>query len=340
MDHEMLEAHVRFELERLTGAGWADDVRSMVAAAFAALADATWSDVLPQDQVVAVIAEQVLERPMSRAARESVVEAVVAAYADLAANDTTIGSLVGEAEVDRLVEIVVSMTPVHEAVVGRITESSAYTRLVAYVLYQGVKSYVLRENLLTRRVPGASSLVRLGQMGLQTAAPNLEKGIDAQLTAFVDASISDTVRDSRHYVSSMMNEQTLTTLFNEARAATSEDTVGGIVSLVEEDQIRAVSEVVLDVVDGARRSTAVRQRVERIVADVYADHGHRPALDVLADYGLTPDVTTRALVTATEPLLQRWRDSGALEDAVRSRLAPFYESYGRSQDHSSRPGHV
>ena len=42
------------------------------------------------------------------------------------------------------------------------------------MLYRGVKDYVLTENVLARRIPGASSIVRFGQRGLNTAAPGLE----------------------------------------------------------------------------------------------------------------------------------------------------------------------
>jgi delta 1-pyrroline-5-carboxylate dehydrogenase len=67
-------------------------------------------------------------------------------------------------------------------------------------LLQFAEPRVLTENVIARKVPGASSLVRLGKRGLNAAVPQLEAGVDRQLKTFVQANVSDTLKDSRRYL--------------------------------------------------------------------------------------------------------------------------------------------
>jgi hypothetical protein len=208
-----------------------------------------------------------------------------------------------------------------------VTTSKAYSRLVAHVVYQGVKSYVLTENALAKKIPGASSLVRLGQRGITAAAPSLEQNVDRQLIAFVDANIADTIRDSRRFIDSMMNPDTVATMAGDAWTGASDRPVASLADLLTDDELQTLSELAWRQWQSLSETDLVRQLIAEAVAGFFAAHGARPVSEVLADLGIDAEVVVQAVLPVALTGVQHAADSGYLEDRVRDRLAAFYESY-------------
>lgn len=323
----MLEAHVRFELARLEPATLPATVQADVADALATFANVRLMDVAPPATVRDLLQRILVETPLSEAARTAVGDAAAALHIELQREDVRLSSMVDNDAVDQLVRTIVGMHALHEEVLRQVTESSAYSRLLAYVVYQGVKSFVLTQNVVARRVPGASSLVKLGQRSLQNAAPSLEKGIDAQLTAFVDASIADTVKDSRRFVTTMLDEDTLTAIINEARATSSGHTVAQYTSLVDPADVQSIASALVDIADAARRTPLFSRQLDLAVDRLFEAHGDRTLGGALEAMGISADAVAEALADVLAPSLEEARASGALEARIRGRLEPFYRGY-------------
>ena len=116
---------------------------------------------------------------------------------------------------DALVGLLADDRSVRDAVIAAVTASKGYRKLVSHVLYQGVKGYLLTENVVARKLPGASTLVKFGQKTMSAAAPNLEAGVDRRLTAFVEANLSETLRESRRYLEATLTPELLTEMADE-----------------------------------------------------------------------------------------------------------------------------
>lgn len=323
----MLDAHVRFEADRLAGSGLDDTVREEVAALFGWLRTVRLADLAPPGHLAGVVGRLAAEAAVTEELADLLSDALAAVQGVLLEEDAAVAELLPRDAFDDLVEVLAGMADARREILDVLTTSDAYTQLVSHVLYHGVKRYVLTENLIARKIPGASALVRLGQRGLTSAAPRLEASVDRQLLAFVEANIADTLRESRRYLDTMLDEGVLTAMAAEAWEANSDRSVASVAALADTGQLRDTVRPAIHMWEHLRVTGVLQMIVGAVVQDGLERHGDRPVGDLLADLGVTEDAVTRHVVDAVRPALEQARASGFLESSIRRRLEPFYSSY-------------
>ena len=324
----IFEAHVRFELDRWSGAAFEQAMTEEVSALFVWLRSVRVVEVVTPAQVVSGI---------SRVARAQPAEAVRAVergarivHEALQRDEATLAELLPRERFDQLVGAVISMHEIRQDIIAQVMASPVYSQLVAHELYHGIKNYVLKENVLARRVPGASSLLRFGQGAFSSASPSLERSIDRQLESFINANVQETVRDSQDHLHRTLNAEALWSAADEFWSAHADEQVA--------TAARRLSSLSLDEMLGAMRDVWADfcqtpffgRIVELLVAGFFAAHGDKTVDELLTDLGITPDAVVRELTEAAPPILDRMRDSGYLEARIRSRLDAFYSAYFRT----------
>lgn len=337
MDEAMLEAHVRFEVDRWHGDGLRRTLGEELDALLSWAGTVALDDVLPYDTVATLARERLADPALQEPLRHMVAAALLAgrdAAADSA--DLTVADVLPRAAYDRAVAIGSGLDGVRDELLDQLTSSSVYSELLAHVLYQGVKRYVLQENVVARRVPGASSLLRLGQSAVSSVAPTLERSVDRQLTAFVNANIADTIRDSRSYLESALDRDVVRRATDAVWDDNAVTTFDELARLTGDADAAALADVVAEVVAAVVPSELAARTVEAALGRVYDAHGDRPVADLLDAAGVRRDALLADLVAALTPIADSMRDSGFLEQRIRARLEPFYASYPQGRPHRTR----
>jgi hypothetical protein len=284
------------------------------------------ADLAPPEVTPLAVAALVDDLPVTDELLDLVAEVAVALDEAVRSQDATLGDLVTSEDVDALVDVLAGMDDARSELLSALTESEAYTRLVAHVLYHGIKAYALTENVLARKIPGASSLVRLGQRGLSNAAPRLEANVDRQLTAFVQANIADTLRESRRYLDATLDEQMLRTTAQDVRESMATRTLAEVAEPVAPEDVGALTQLGGRVYRRAVESGVVGAVVAEVLAALLERHGERNVGEVLDDLGITPDLLAGHVTALLGPGFAHAEDSGLLEQRLRAHLAPFYEA--------------
>jgi hypothetical protein len=321
---QLLAAHVRFELARWSGDELERSIRDEVTAWFAWLEGVTASEICGPEEVADAAIRGAALVLSDEGLRTTVIGDVVAAARDGLAEDLAVADLLDEEAYGRLTDSVVAMTALRDEVIEQVTASPAYANLLGHVLYHGLKAFVLTENVVARRVPGASSLVRFGQSAVRSAAPGLERGIDRQLTAFVNAQIADSIKDSRRYLDEAMDPSMLQGIAADLWEANADRPLADGLELVPEAAAVAGVTVLVDslvqAMDDGRGDV-----VALALADRWFDrNGDRPLGQVLAHAGITVAAVLPELLAAARPVMDVALSTGYLEERIRARLAPFY----------------
>ncbi|MGB3062656.1 MAG: hypothetical protein WBE17_23240, partial [Anaerolineae bacterium] len=160
---DLLEAHVRFELERLRGEKLPATLAEEVADVFAWLGHVRLREVVSADQVVDWIGRNVIERPISPELVDEIRENVLFVHEFLTNDDARVASLLPRGVFDQLVDNIIGLEDLRREITHQVISSSVYGVLISNVLYRGIKAFVLTENALAKNIPGASSLLRMGQ---------------------------------------------------------------------------------------------------------------------------------------------------------------------------------
>jgi len=335
----LFEAHVRYELDRWRPGAVGDTVAEEVGAWFDGPGTGALRAVVPPERAQAWLREVAAREPAD-GVLEEVQWAVRAAHESLAQETGPLTDEVSRERYDGWVAAAVGLRRVRTEAVDQLTLSRVYADLIAHVLYHGLKNYALTENAVVRRIPGASSLVRMGQSAVRSATPRLEAEIDRRLLAFVADTVADTVGDSRAFLEEMLDDAMLGTVAEELRATNGPRAVGELADLVEEESLGAVVAAAWDTWLDVRASPLVGRVIDTVVEQFYAAHGDEPVADVVAALGLTRGAVAAALTAAAGPVVGAAVAGGHLETYVRRRLEGFYGGPGAAlgADPAATPG--
>lgn len=323
----MFEAHVRFELDRWRADQRAATIAEEVDALYGWLESVPLRDLVDEETARRWARHVVCEWPLTDDLRGLVEEGARTVHRSLATETATVGDVLAREAYDEATEAVVGMKALRSEITAQLTSNTAYSQLVSHVLYHGIKTYLLTENVVARRVPGASSLVRLGQRAVNTAAPNLERGIDRQLIAFINVNVHETIKESRRFLDTILDDELLRTVADEVWAANADRSVGDAAGLVEEDAVEGLVASAWEVWTALRSTPPVSRLVEQVVDDFYGAHGDRPVAVLLEEAGLDRQRVAREASEAAGPAVDAVLDSGFLESRLRERLGAFYSGY-------------
>ncbi len=323
----MLDAHVRHELNRLTGHGISQTLTEEIAALFDWLKSIRLDDVITRACVGDLLRHYVFQATISDELANLVASALRSAHSAATSDATLLGDLLPHESYDQVARTVIGMDGLRKAATTQIATSEVYSRLLSHVIYQGIKNYLQSENTITRKVPGASTLMRIGQNAINTAVPKLEKTIDRQLTAFVNANIQDSIRESQRYLDKVLDQELMVEVADEVWDTNAKSTVADLVGLVPVECLYDFAEAGRAAWTHLRATPFFEDLAAKVVDDFLREHGARPIASVLADVGITQDGFAGFLADLITPVFDAAGADGYLEERIRARLEPFYSAY-------------
>lgn len=324
---QMLEAHVRFELARWQGDALHSTLHEEVMALYTWLESVRLNEIVQPAHVVGVIRRTAIDLPITAEMIDSIRESVQVAFELLQESETTVEAVVPRALYDRAVTSIAGMEELRHEVTRQVVTSSVYIRLISNVLYHGIKGFLLTENSLARKIPGASSLMKLGQNALNNAAPQMEKNIDRQLVAFIHENIQEAVGESERFLNGALDEQALRSVGDEFWATNASRSLSDLTSFTNAAAVDGVVEMIKEFWLHWRTTPLFGELVEQLVRNFFLRHGKKPVRVLLDEMGVTPQLVVDELWAFAEPAAARAVESGYLEQRIRQRLAAFYDGY-------------
>ncbi len=219
------------------------------------------------------------------------------------------------------------MSDLRAAITEQITTNEVYASLIAHVLYQGIKNYLQSENVIAKRVPGASALMKMGQNAISTAAPKLEQAVDRQLTAFVNSNISDSIRDSKHYLDKVLDDELIAAVAGEVWDSNAKTSISEFVALVPADAVDEFISAGATAWEHLRETKLFASLAKSAIAGFFAEYGDEPVGSLLSRAGISAEVITPLAIEIATPVAQKALDDGYLEERIRAHLAAFYDQY-------------
>ena len=304
----MLEAHIAFEVEAWT-TSLTDTLSTQLAAVF------EWLDGV---SLGSVFSEGDLDALLETLLAPDLTTTVLAAHAAACEDGTPIGELVRREDFSRFAATVAGMNDMQGAILDQITTSEVYAELISHVLFQGIRNYVTTESPIAR-VPGASSLMRMGQNAFDTAAPKLSKGIEKQLTSFVSANLQETLRESRLYLESVTENVDVDEIADDIYTRNADTALNEIAELIPQETLAEMVSIGQDALAHLLDTPTLRAAAQYVL-DANAA---RPVGEILSEVG----VTVESVVAFIRPWVLRAADDGLAEELIRDRLTAFYLNY-------------
>ena len=328
---QMLAAHIRYELAQYAPDRLAATIDAEIGALYVWLDAVPVSELAPPDQVLAALRRSLVERALPAEVVKLLGENAVIILELIQEEQAPLGEIVPKEVYDRIIDNLAAMQEMRQQLTHQLVNSAIYSRLIANVLYHGIKSFWVSEQGVARTIPGASAFVRLGQNALNAAAPQLEKNVDKQLIAFINDNLHQLITDSETFLNRTLNAALIRKVGDELWETAAGEPLRRLAAAADKQAADSWAEVGADLWRHLRETTLFDDILQAVVRGFYLRYGKLPAAQALARLGLAEDIAAREARALAEPLVQRALDAGFLEERIRARLTPFYDAYFDAQ---------
>ena len=150
--------------------------------------------------------------------------------------------------------------------------------------------------------------------------------MDRQLSAFVEANIAETLRESRRYLEATLDAPMLRVLAEEAWGQLAPRRVSELATLADDEDLERLGAELVGLAEHTLRSGRLTPLVESAARELLTRHADVHPADLLHALGLGPGEVVEGLSRLLSPLLDQPAVRQVVEDRIRARLTAFYAS--------------
>jgi hypothetical protein len=322
----LLDAQVAWVIEECTGAAAAETLARLVDDLLGVTAALSVSRALDRSA-----AKDIARRALETVSASPLIMEGVTTFADslydLEANeDHRLGEVFSREPVEALLAKALAAQQLQERVLDRLGQSPLVATIAAKFVTKLVSDIVAQNKARAERVPGMSSVIKIGTSAANRVKSPFDKQLDHILGDAAERSAQTALRRTTRTIQEMIAEAPLQDALLEVWDLHADEAIGELREYLSKDDLREFAVLVHDVIISARDS-AFFAAITDMIVDVFFDkHGDKTLLDLLNQLGFSRGrLVTDARLLA--PLfLEQARASGQLEAQVRAGLARFWSS--------------
>lgn len=317
---QLLDAQVEYVLHELTGKRLATVIARDVDDLLDIAGVLTVADVVNADALKGVL-RGAAERLGGGALIADVALALADAIYDLPASEEhELGSVVARDPVEALVVKLLSMDRMHEEAIRRLNHSPLVATVAAKFIGKILSDFVAQQRQMAERVPGAKSLLSLGQSAANRVLSNPLVGDAANKGAKL------AIKQTNSAVREVLKDAPLRGAAMEIWALHAEAPISELRAYLTKQDLREIVVLVHAIVTSGRASDWTGELIDACVDAVLERYGDRDVASLLPELGVTRDDLVADLRELLPPVIEAAKADGRLEELVRARLKPFFTS--------------
>ncbi|MBP7178748.1 MAG: hypothetical protein KBD35_05855 [Moraxellaceae bacterium] len=321
----LLEAHTRHMLNNLGGPG----LGALFDEETAALCN--WLNILPVSKVTDVVRvrdfllRNVFEITPSETLLTQIGTLATVALTNPLNKTTALEELLNAREYDLIVDRVIALEELRHQIVHAVLQNPSVVQLISDLIYHGVKSYLVDENALTKKVPGMSSLMKMGK-GMMERMGSLDAALENTLKSYIKRNTRATMDLAERLVQHAMETPKLKSVSREFWQQIKGEKLDRVTQYIKADDVDDVVRIGATLWNHFRTTPYARDTLNDLVHTWFERWGNQTVMQVLVDIGLTPERLQVEVRQFGEPLVAELIASGHLEARIRVHLETFYAS--------------
>lgn len=322
----LLDAHVEYLVERLTGPELGHSVAAELDALLADARRLKLKEVVTPAMIKRTAQRYAAEIELGGGLPELVAATARALHAHRIHDRTALKDIVSHARWTDTVDKLLELKSLREKLVRAAATSPIYIAFASDLLYHGIKDYLARSGELTRAIPGARSVMKLGRSVMSKASPGIEAALDENLRKYVARSVEVTARTSADFVLRHLNEDTLRTMAREIWDRIKFEPIGTLREDIGADDVEDLFVIGYEYWRELRRTEFYARLIDAGI-DVFFDaYGDAPLTALLDDLGIDRDIILTELLHYAPHVLKALKRRKLLHGIVRRQLEGFYRS--------------
>ncbi|MES0873830.1 hypothetical protein [Sinimarinibacterium thermocellulolyticum] len=322
----LLDAHVAYLVDELTGEGLRELIALQLDGLLADAARLKLKDVVSARMIKDTARTYAAEIELGGGLPELVSAIARALYAHKIHDRTALKDVVAHARYEEFVDKLLELRSLREKLLRAVVGSPIYIAFASDLLYHGIKDYLARGSELTRNLPGAGSVMKLGRSVLNKASPGIEHMLDDQLRRYVAKSVEATSRRSAEFVLRHLNEDALRRMTREIWDKLKFEHFGGLREDLAADDIEDLFVIGYEFWRELRKTEIYTTLIDAGIDAFFELYGNRTLSALLDEIGVTRQMMLDEAMHFAPHVLKVLKRKKLLEAILRRGLEGFYRS--------------
>jgi hypothetical protein len=321
---KLLDMHVAQEMKALDAEPLGKWLEVELPQLWQAFDQVKLSDFVSPETVIAAIRRNAIEPEIPGAVAEIAGEAAASLFTAEFHLNTTAGEIISTRQVTEFIDKGLELKEQREALVAKVIHQPIYSQLVSDLMYRGIVRYIYDENVLSKKIPGVSSMLKFSTRMVNKTVPRLEGAVEENVKAFIADNISVLLRQSQSFLSQALTDEEIKEMCLGVWAALESRQLGDLQSGM--DSIDLTEFVVLgyEFWKKFRKSGYFAACFTHVVDQLYGKYGSEPVSVLLNDFAIDQAFVQREFNAFGPDIIKTLKDTGLIEALVRRRLEGFY----------------
>ncbi|MBF0223853.1 MAG: hypothetical protein HQK76_00235 [Desulfobacterales bacterium] len=322
----LLEAHIEHELSRFKNGAFKQTVEEEVKSAFLWIKDLKLKDFVTPEMILGHIDRIVVKMPIPGGVPELAGETSRKVLTSSQNNETTLEDIILPKMVDDIVDKAVSLENARNELIHHVLSSSAYSYLISEVMYDGIKQYIFEENIFAQKLPGISSMIKMGRAAVSKAAPKLEAKIENQIKKFIESNIQNTVEQSEKFLTKFLDEDRIYEMGDEIWGSIKNKSLAYYFNSIDVNDMEDFIIIGYEYWLNFRKTKYFREIYKEIVYFFFEKYADKEIDVIIEDMAISKEMIIHEVNELILPGIETALETGYLEQRIRARLSSFYLS--------------
>ena len=324
------EKHVQFELESLRGEGLRQTIHEEVTALFAFFDEVCLDNFTSAEMIIDFFQRNVINRPIPDEIPDFIAECANKIQECLYNDDTTLKEILSKELYNDFLQNTLGIEDLRNEIINHVVSSTIFSMLITETLYGGIKAFVVSDNLIMKKVPGASSLLNAYKGFLSKTtfglSDNITGHIDQQIKKFVKAYIENQLKKSEQFLINAFDEEMIRKSGEEIWLKAEKYDSHSIAGFIDKSHIDSLAQNVRDFWSVFRQSSIFSEISKTLIEYFFQKYGEKRICRLLEDFGITSKIIIHELEETALPIIENEIVQNYLEKRIKVRLQRFYNN--------------
>ncbi|MEE4249034.1 MAG: hypothetical protein V2I38_00440 [Alcanivoracaceae bacterium] len=317
----LLDAHVAFTVEQLTGKQLEQQIEELIDNLLKDTSKLKLGDVVTPTMIKQTAHRYAIHHEIPPAIPELVGEVARELYQLESHDENKIFDLLSDEQFRELMRKVLEMKDLRERLIHEAVSNPIYGEMISDVLYHGISDYITK-NPLTKKIPGAQSMMKLGKSVMDMASPNAEQGIKR----YIGQNINASMKQSEKFLVRNLSDEKISRVAEDIWDEVKLNKISVFRNYVKESDIEDFFVIGFEYWRELRKADYYRDMIDAGIDFFFKKYGKSTLPELLDEMGVDRNMMVAEAMHYAPHVLAVLNKKGILEKAVRRQLAPFYES--------------
>lgn len=326
LGRQLLELHLQHELAAFDDASFMSWLNEESETILCWLKTIKLNQIFTARSIKAVIKRNVIDREVPEAVLETIIAATAYLVDSRKHKDTQLGELISNDVFEGLIDETLELEQSQRECLTRIIDLPIYKGLISGVLYQAITNYIYEHNIVSKNVPGVTSLLRMSQRVVNYTAPKLSGAVEDNVRTYISNNLDLMLDESKLFLTESLTVEEIKSTAMDFLEMLDDETLGELQAGIDSDNVRGLVLAGFEFWLHFRKTPYFRNASDLMVSFFFKKYGNTRLGVLLDHFEITQQQLMEEAGVFAPRILNTLKRSGQLEGLIRRRLDSFYSS--------------